>query len=35
LEGTHAAGRINEIARMLGGPAETAKKHARTLLGVK
>ena len=35
LEGTHAAGRITEIARMLGGPAETAKKHARTLLGVK
>jgi DNA repair protein RecN (Recombination protein N) len=35
LEGTHAAGRITEIARMLGGPADTAKKHARTLLGVK
>ena len=26
---------ITEIARMLGGPADTAKKHARTLLGVK
>jgi DNA repair protein RecN (Recombination protein N) len=35
LEGTHAGGRITEIARMLGGPADTAKKHARTLLGLK
>jgi DNA repair protein RecN (Recombination protein N) len=35
LNGTTPAGRITEIARMLGGPAETAKKHARTLLGAK
>jgi len=35
LNGTTATGRIEEIARMLGGPADTAKKHARTLLGLK
>ncbi len=35
LTATNPAGRIAEIARMLGGPAETAKKHARTLLGSK
>jgi DNA repair protein RecN (Recombination protein N) len=35
LTGTTPADRIAEIARMLGGPAETAKKHARTLLGAK
>jgi DNA repair protein RecN (Recombination protein N) len=35
LTATNPAGRIAEIARMLGGPAETAKKHARTLLGAK
>lgn len=35
LTGTTPAGRIEEIARMLGGPADTAKKHARTLLGLK
>lgn len=35
LTATTHAGRIAEIARMLGGPAETAKKHARTLLGAK
>jgi DNA repair ATPase RecN len=27
--------RIAEIARMLGGPAETALSHARTLLSIK
>ena len=27
------AGRVEEIARMLGGPAATAREHARTLLG--
>jgi DNA repair protein RecN (Recombination protein N) len=35
LTSTTPAGRIAEIARMLGGPAETAKKHACTLLGTK
>jgi DNA repair protein RecN (Recombination protein N) len=27
------AERVEEIARMLGGPAATAREHARTLLG--
>ena len=35
LTETSAAGRVSEIARMLGGPADTAKKHARTLLEAK
>jgi len=35
LTETSAAGRVSEIARMLGGPADTAKKHARTLLETK
>jgi DNA repair protein RecN (Recombination protein N) len=35
LAATTPAERITEIARMLGGPADTAKKHARTLLGEK
>lgn len=35
LNGLDSEHRITEIARMLGGPAETAIKHARTLLGAK
>jgi DNA repair protein RecN (Recombination protein N) len=35
LEGMDADRRVAEIARMLGGPAETALGHARTLLAIK
>lgn len=35
LTGLNAGPRVTEIARMLGGPAETALEHARTLLGAK
>ena len=35
LSSTTPTRRVEEIARMLGGPADTAKKHARTLLGSK
>ena len=35
LHGLDDARRVAEIARMLGGPAETAIEHARTLLGAK
>ena len=35
LAGLDSDHRVTEISRMLGGPAETAIKHARTLLGIK
>ncbi|MFM8364703.1 MAG: DNA repair protein RecN, partial [Verrucomicrobiota bacterium] len=35
LESMDAERRVAEIARMLGGPAETALGHARTLLAIK
>jgi DNA repair protein RecN (Recombination protein N) len=35
LAGLDSDHRITEISRMLGGPADTAIKHARTLLGIK
>jgi DNA repair protein RecN (Recombination protein N) len=35
LISTAGAERISEIARMLGGQAESARKHAKALLSVK